>query len=208
PPTLVLPLPCVLSSHRTPPTEIYPLPLHDALPISGGAQTAVTGTAGVNTVVVAAGATLVATGDLGAGDDVLDVAGTLDTGAGSFSLGAGNDTFVVHGTTTVTGTLDAGAGDDVLNVNVADGNAVQLGSTTGFESLGKSGSGARRIDGASDFVDVEVQAGLLDVTAAGSVVTQTATVGAGATVNVDGAFEFTAGQDSFTVSGTVAGSGS
>src|SRR5690606_17402854 len=46
------------------------------------------------------------------------------------------------------------------------------------------------------------------VTAAGSVVTQTATVGAGATVNVDGAFEFTAGQDSFTVSGTVAGSGS
>src|SRR5690606_3768443 len=75
---------------------------------AGGAQTAVTGTAGINTVVVAAGATLVATGDLGAGDDVLDVAGTLDIGGGDFDLGAGDDTFVVRDGTRIVGTVVGG----------------------------------------------------------------------------------------------------
>ena len=108
----------------------------------------ITGSTGVNTVVVNNGGTLLASGDLGDGNDVLDVAGTLDTGGGTFSLGAGDDTFVVHNTTAVIGTLDAGAGNDLLNVNVDTGNLVPLGSTTGFESLGKSGLGTLQINGA------------------------------------------------------------
>jgi len=175
---------------------------------AGAAPTAITGSAGVNTVVVNQGATLRATGDLGDGDDVLDVAGTLNTGGGIFSLGAGNDTFVVHDTTVVIGTLDAGAGDDMLNVNVSAGNVVPLGSTTGFESLGKSGLGWLAINGASDFVDVQVQAGVLDVTSTGSIETHLATVSAGATLNVDGSFRFTSAGDTFTVAGNVTGTGS
>ena len=175
---------------------------------AGATPSAITGNAGVNTVVVNQGATLRATGDLGDGDDVLDVAGTLNTGGGTFSLGAGNDTFVVHDTTVVIGTLDAGAGDDILNVNVSAGNVVPLGSTTGFESLGKSGLGWLAINGPSDFVDVQVQAGVLDVTSTGSIETHLATVSAGATLNVDGSFRFTSAGDTFTVAGNVTGSGS
>ena len=174
---------------------------------AGGAQAAITGSTGVNTIIVNAAATLLASGDLGDGNDVLDVAGTLDTGGGTFSLGAGDDTFVVHNTTAVIGTLDAGAGNDLLNVNVDAGNLVPLGSTTGFESLGKSGLGALEINGASDFLDVQVQAGLLDITAGGSIEAQTASVSSGATLNVDGALVFTAGADDFSVGGTVTGAG-
>lgn len=174
---------------------------------AGAAQTVITGTAGVNTVVVNAGGALLATGDLGDGNDVLDVAGTLDTGGGVFSLGAGDDTFVVHDTTTVLGTLDAGDGNDLLNVNVSDASTVQLGSTTGFESLGKSGLGELEIAGASDFTDVVIQAGTLDVAGSGSIQAHTTTVSSGATLNVDGALQFTAGADDFTVGGTVTGAG-
>ena len=174
---------------------------------AGGTQTVITGSTGVDTVTVTNGATLRASGDLGDGNDVLDVAGTLDTGGGTFSLGAGDDVFVVHDTTRVIGTLDAGAGNDQLNVNVSSGNLVPLGSTTGFESLGKSGLGTLEINGASDFVDVQVQAGLLDIDAGGSIQAQTASVSAGATLNVDGAFGFTTGGDELTIAGTVTGAG-
>lgn len=175
---------------------------------AGATQTTITGSAGVNTVVVNADGTLLATGDLGDGNDVLDVAGTLDTGGGTFTLGAGDDTFVVHNTTAVIGTLDAGVGNDLLDVNVDSGSLVPLGSTTGFESLGKSGLGTLEINGASDFVDVQVQAGLLDIDAGGSIEAQTVSVSAGSTLNVDGALTFTAGADDFTVGGTVSGASS
>ena len=180
----------------------------DGIVQAGGAtQAVVSGSTGANTVVVTAGGNLLATGDLGDGNDVLDLAGTLDTGGGTFSLGAGDDTFVVHNTTEVIGTLDAGDGNDLLNVNVDSGNLVPLGSTTGFESLGKSGLGALQINGASDFLDVQVQAGLLDVSAGGSIQAQTATVSAGATLNVDGTLQFTSGADTFTVGGNITGAG-
>src|SRR5690606_481791 len=58
-----------------------------------------------------------------------------------------------------------------------------------------------------DFVEVLVQEGVLDVTGTGSVAAQSATVSAGATLNVDGAFLFTTGADEFTVAGTVTGGG-
>ena len=43
---------------------------------------------------------MLAAGDLGDGNDVLDVGGTLDAGGGNFILGAGDDTFVIHDGTT------------------------------------------------------------------------------------------------------------
>ena len=44
---------------------------------AGATQTAITGSTGVNSIIVNSGSTLLATGDLGDGNDVLDVAGTF-----------------------------------------------------------------------------------------------------------------------------------
>ena len=44
------------------------------------------------TINISNGATLVANGDLGDGADVLDVAGALNTGGGTFRFADGNDT--------------------------------------------------------------------------------------------------------------------
>jgi fibronectin-binding autotransporter adhesin len=166
-----------------------------------------TGSTGANTVSVAEGGHLVVSGtsDLGAGDDVLDVAGVLDVIGGSFNLGEGDDRFIVHDTTTMLGGVDAGAGIDLLEVNVGSGNTVQLGALNGFESLGKSGLGTLQINGPSSFIDVEALAGLLDVAAGGSVAAQNTTVFSGATLNLEGAYTGTAGNDSFIVAGTVTG---
>ena len=86
-----------------------------------------------------AGATLLATGDLGGGNDVLDVAGTLDAGGGSFYLGDGDDSFVVHDGTLVSGTVDGGAGVDtrVYNINLT----ADVGTLAGFEGLTKTRHG-------------------------------------------------------------------
>ncbi len=175
---------------------------------AGPTQAVITGSAGMNTVNVNAGATLLATGDLGDGADVLNVAGTLNTGAGTFFLGAGDDTFIVHDTTVVIGALDAGLGNDTLNVNVSAPNLVPLGATAGFESLAKSGLGGLQINGPSSFIDVDLQAGLLQVTLpTGSVAAQNTTVAAGAMLQLDGAYTGTTGADTFDVAGAVTGAG-
>ncbi|MEX0896567.1 MAG: autotransporter outer membrane beta-barrel domain-containing protein [Steroidobacteraceae bacterium] len=178
-----------------------------ALLAAGAGPTTITGSNGVNSLAVSVGATLVATGDLGDGADVFDLAGTLDTGAGTFMLGAGDDVFVVHDTTNVIGTLDAGTGDDFLNVNVGAGNTAALGSSIGFESLAKSGPGALQINGPSGFLAVDVQDGVMQVASAGSVSAQTTTVAAGSTLQVDGGYGGTAGNDLLTVAGTLSGAG-
>ena len=139
---------------------------------------------------------------------MLDVAGTLDTGGGAFSLGDGDDTFILRGNTTIVGVLDAGAGNDLINANISNGSLARVGSVTGFESLAKSGAGALEIHGSSDFVDLQVQGGLLDMVAGVTLGAHTATVSSGATLNVAGSFRFTPGQDTFTVAGTVTGLGS
>jgi fibronectin-binding autotransporter adhesin len=167
----------------------------------------ITGSAGVNTVTVAGGGTLHAAGSLGDGNDVLDVAGTLDTSGGVFDLGAGDDRFVIHDTTAVLGAVDGGAGNDMLDVNVGAGNTVPLGSLLGFESLGKSGLGTLQINGPSSFIDVDLQGGTLDVAAGGSVTAQTTTVAAGSTLRLSGTYSGTGGDDTMVVAGTVTGSG-
>ncbi|WP_413626380.1 autotransporter-associated beta strand repeat-containing protein [Luteibacter sp. Lutesp34] len=180
--------------------------------VDGGAgnATTITGSSGVNTVNVAAGALLVANGDLGDGNDVLSVAGTLQSNGGVFSLGAGDDTFKVFDTTNTAGaTIDGGAGNDTLDVNVGGGNTVPLGSLLGFESLGKSGQGALEIQGPSTFIDVNVNDGVLRVTDAGSIAATTTNILAGATLELadNGSYTGTSGADSFTVAGTVRSSG-
>jgi fibronectin-binding autotransporter adhesin len=167
----------------------------------------IAGSAGVNSVLVADGALLRATGGLGDGDDVLDVAGTLDTGGGVFDLGAGDDRFVVHDSTSVVGTVDGGAGNDTLDVDVGLGNTVPLGSLLGFESLGKSGLGTLRINGPSSFIGVDLRAGTLDIAAGASVSAQVTTVAAGSTLLLGGTYAGTGGNDVMDVAGTIAGNG-
>src|SRR5690606_10358377 len=103
--------------------------------------------------------------------------------------------------------LDGGAGTDRLTVNV--GTTVALGGASNFETLVKQGSGTLAIaaPGTPAFETVLVERGVLDVTAGAALETQSATVDAGATLNVDGDLRFTAGADTFTVAGTVAGLG-
>jgi len=186
------------------------LNVDDRLDGGAGNAAAITGSSGINTVNVAAGALLVATGDLGDGNDVLSVAGTLQTNGGVFSLGAGDDTFKVFDTTNTAGaTIDGGAGNDLLDVNVSDGHTVPLGSLLGFESLGKSGLGALEIQGPSSFIDVNVNQGTLRVTGTGSVSAANTSILAGATLELadGGSYTGTSGADSFTVAGTVLSSG-
>ncbi|WP_206858418.1 autotransporter-associated beta strand repeat-containing protein [Lysobacter changpingensis] len=179
----------------------------------GGIATTLTGSAGANTVTVAAGASLVASGDLGAGNDVLDVAGVLDTGAASLALGDGDDRLTIHDDTTLIGTVVAGSGNDTFDTNIA--GVADLGAVQGFETLDKTGAGTLNINGpmGSDFATVNVRAGTLRITAPdGDVIAPpglpiTTTVSNGATLQVDGSYGCGAGNDSMTVAGAVTGSG-
>ena len=149
-----------------------------------------TGAAGVNTLIVSAGAILLATGDLGDGNDVLDVAGTLDTGGGTFLLGAGDDAFVVHDTTRSIGTLDAGAGDDLLNVNIDAGNLVQLEQHAPASSRSASpGSASSRSVAPPTSSTCKCRPACSMPAAGGNPAPQTATVRRGGTLNVDGSFQ-------------------
>jgi fibronectin-binding autotransporter adhesin len=174
---------------------------------TGGAAATITGSAGINTVTVGAGATLVASADLGAGNDVLDVVGTLDTQGATFALGDGDDTFTVHDGTNVIGTIDGGAGLDtrVYDINLA----ADLGALVNFEGVTKTGTGTLNINGpaATDLQEVSVLGGTLNIGPSATVSAQDTTVGNGATLNVGGSFTGTSGNDTMTVAGTVTGTG-
>jgi fibronectin-binding autotransporter adhesin len=153
-----------------------------------------------------------ATGTLGGGNDVLDVAGTLDAGAGSLDLGDGDDIFSIHDGSAVVGIVDGGLGTDIFNTDID--TVADLGAVQGFETLDKTGTGDLNINGPapSDFTSVNVLDGTLNVGVAGSVIPAAGsalatTVASGATLNVDGAYGCGAGDDSLTVAGTVSGSG-
>lgn len=179
---------------------------------AGGNPAMIAGSAGNNTVSVGVGGTLLANGDLGNGNDVLDVAGTLNTGSGALALGDGDDTLTIHENTNIIGTVSAGAGNDAFDTHID--TVANLGAVQGFETLAKTGAGTLNINGplSSDFNTVSVQTGTLNVTAAGSVVGSpgiplTTTVASGATLNVDGSYGCSAGNDTMSVAGTVSGSG-
>jgi fibronectin-binding autotransporter adhesin len=175
--------------------------------VHAGGATVVTGSAGSNTVLVGAGATLTATGDLGDGDDVLDLFGTLDALAGTFSLGAGDDVFLTHATTDVHGNLDAGAGSDLLDVDIGAGDDVTFDGLAGFESLGKSGAGRMEIGGTAVFDDIRLNGGTLDVLASADVTLHDLFVASGTTLTLDGVLAGTGGDDTTDIAGVIAGGG-
>lgn len=177
---------------------------------TGPGAATLTGSAGTNTVTVTG--TLWANGDLGGGSDAVDVAGTLNTGGQTLQLGDGDDTLTIHDNTQIFGTVAAGLGNDTFNTNIA--TVANLGAVQGFETLSKTGSGTLNINGPldSDFNTVDVLAGTLDITANGGLVapvgqTLTTRVASGATLNVDGTYSGSAGDDTFDLSGTVSGAG-
>ena len=175
---------------------------------AGAGRTAITGSNGANTIVIGSGATLRATGGLGTGNDVLDVAGTLDLGATTFDLNTGDDTFTIHDGTNIIGTVAGGTGVNTLNTNI--GVAANLGAVTGFQSLLKTGVGTLNINGppASSFLSVTASAGTINVAATGSLTNVTSTtVASGATLNATGNYSGSAGADTFAVAGTVSGTG-
>ncbi|HSX65655.1 MAG TPA: hypothetical protein VLF15_13055, partial [Pseudoxanthomonas sp.] len=178
------------------------------LQAGGGTVTVISGSTGVNTVNVGQGGLLIASGDLGDGDDVLDVAGVLDTGGSVFSLGDGSDIFTIHDGTVVLGTVDGGAGVDTFNPDID--TSADLGALTNFEILTKTAIGVLNVNGPgqSDFVEVNVLEGMLNIGAAAGIGgVQDATVASGATLSLDGNLSFTTGDDTLTVAGTVIGGG-
>src|SRR4029079_12439441 len=76
-----------------------------------GTTAAMTGDAGASTININAAATLRANGNLGGGSDVVNLTGTLATGAAVLNLGDGNDTLVLNDGGTFTGAgVNAGTG--------------------------------------------------------------------------------------------------
>ncbi|KIC36655.1 hypothetical protein RA27_22035, partial [Ruegeria sp. ANG-R] len=170
-----------------------------------GGQTTVTGSANETTLSVGDSGTLLAEGTLGDGADVLDVAGTLDTGAGNLTLGLGDDTFRIQDGTAVTGVVDGGLGTDTIDADIAtSASDAVLTQASNFETLTKNGAGALNLTGMFDFSTVNVNEGLLNVTGDLDDI-NVATVSSGATLTADGAVTFTDNADTFTVAGTVDG---
>ncbi|WP_404924865.1 autotransporter-associated beta strand repeat-containing protein [Mesorhizobium sp. ORM16] len=119
---------------------------------AGPTPVAITGDAGASTINVAAGGTLRGNGDLGGGSDIVNLTGTLNTGAGTFNLGAGNDTLTLNDGGVLTGTVDAGTGGqtgagDTLRVINSAARTVQGAGISGFESLDKQGAGTLTLFG-------------------------------------------------------------
>ncbi|MGK9286653.1 autotransporter-associated beta strand repeat-containing protein [Sinorhizobium meliloti] len=147
---------------------------------AGPTQTAITGDAGNNTINVSAGGILRATGDLGGGSDVINLTGTLNTGAGALNLGAGNDTLILRDGGAVAGTVNAGTGaGDTLQVDTNAALTVAGASVTAFESLNKQGSGTLTLIGNHGYsAGTTIAQGTLQIgngAAAGALMTPTVT---------------------------------
>ncbi|MBZ9921685.1 autotransporter-associated beta strand repeat-containing protein, partial [Mesorhizobium sp. BR1-1-7] len=174
----------------------------------GATPSTVTGDAGASTVNVNAGGTLLANGDLGGGNDVVNVSGTLNTGAAALNLGAGNDTLVLNDTAVISGTgVNAGTGGesgggDILQVVTTTGRTLDGTTVTSFESLNKQGAGALVLTGNHTYsAGTTIQAGTLQVgngAAAGSLTTPT--------VANNGTLAFNLNSN-YTFAGAVSGTG-
>lgn len=140
---------------------------------AGGIAT-VTGDTGASTININSGGTLRAAGDLGAGSDVVNVMGALNTGAGTLSLGDGNDTLVLNDPGTFSGSVAGGTGIDALQVNNASSRVLNGANFTGFETLTKALGGFLTLTDDHSYVNgVTVAAGTMQIgdgTATGTLV--------------------------------------
>ena len=94
------------------------------------------------------GVTMRASGDLGDGSDRVDLFGTLNTGAGTLSLGAGGDTLVLHDGAGISAAfIDGGAGSDLLQVVNTAALTVDGANVNGFEQLEKQAAGTLTLTG-------------------------------------------------------------
>ncbi|AEG50605.1 outer membrane autotransporter barrel domain protein [Sphingobium chlorophenolicum L-1] len=129
-----------------------------------GVASAFTGDAGASAITVNAGGTLRATGDLGDGADMLVLAGVIDTGGAALNLGAGDDGLTLNDGGTISGTVDAGAGTDTLVVNNVAARTIDAAQVTGFEALGKQGTGTLTLTGDHGYsAGTTISAGILSV---------------------------------------------
>ncbi|MBB3148398.1 fibronectin-binding autotransporter adhesin [Phyllobacterium trifolii] len=172
------------------------------------ATSTITGDAGASTINVNAGGTLRANGDLGGGNDVVNVGGTLNTGAATLNLGAGNDTLLLNDTAVFGGTgVNAGTGGetgtgDRLQVVTAAGRTLDGANVTSFESLDKQGAGALILAGNHSYsTGTTIQAGTLQVgngATVGALTTPSVANNATLAFNLDSAYTF---------AGAISGSG-
>ncbi|MBZ9775003.1 autotransporter-associated beta strand repeat-containing protein, partial [Mesorhizobium sp. CO1-1-8] len=136
---------------------------------TGGGTSAITGDAGASAITVGAAGTLRASGDLGGGSDIVNLTGTLNTGAGALNLGAGNDTLTLNDGGVLTGTVNGGTGGetgpgDTLRVINTVNRTVQGAGISGFESLDKQGSGTLTLVGDHSYSGgTTIQGGTLQV---------------------------------------------
>ena len=104
--------------------------------------------------------------------------------------------------------VDGGAGIDAFIADIA--GSATLGGAVNFETLSKTNTGTLHVDGPalSAFSTVNVNGGTLDIGAGGRIAgAATTSVNSGATLQVDGSYAGSAGGDSVTLSGTLAGTG-
>ena len=140
------------------------LNVNAAMGAAAGGTATFTGDAGASMINIASGATLRATGDLGGGDDVVNLTGTLSTGTGTLALGAGNDTFVISDPASFNARIDGGTGADALQINGTLFRTLDSASVTGFETLTKTLSGFLGLTGDHSFANgVTVAGGTLQI---------------------------------------------
>src|SRR5690606_24119825 len=164
---------------------------------TGGGAATLTGGSGASTLNVNAGATFRANGDLGDGDDTVNIAGTLATGAASLDLGAGDDVVILNDGASITGLgLDAGsaATADLLVLSHVDPLAFDGGLTAGFERLAKQGAGTATMTGTQTFtLGATIEDGTLAVDAGAVLVTAAVDLHDDATLDVAGTLEAAGG---------------
>src|SRR5690606_17215151 len=170
---------------------------------AAGTVSTFTGDAGASMITVNAGGTLRATGDLGDGDDVFTLAGTLDTGGAALNLGGGNDVFMLNDGGVITGAgVNAGAGTDSLIVDNAAARIFDGASVSGFESLAKQSTGVLTLTGDHSYSDgTTIAAGTLRIGNGGASGTL-----AGDIAN-NAALEFNR-SGTLTIAGEISGTGS
>ncbi|QDC39312.1 autotransporter outer membrane beta-barrel domain-containing protein [Sphingobium fuliginis ATCC 27551] len=167
-----------------------------------GAASAFTGDAGASAITVNAGGVLRASGDLGDGADTVVLAGLIDTGGAALNLGAGDDRLTLNDGGAIAGTVNAGAGTDTLVVNNAAGRTIDAAQVTGFEALGKQGTGTLTLTGDHGYsAGTTISAGVLSVGNGGT----TGTL-AGNVAN-NGALQFNR-SDTSLFAGNISGTGS
>ncbi|QQO34452.1 autotransporter outer membrane beta-barrel domain-containing protein [Bradyrhizobium diazoefficiens] len=179
------------------------LTVNGTVQATGAAPAALTGDGGASTINIAAGGILRANGNLGDGNDTLNLTGTLDTGAGTLNMGAGNDTVVLNDPAVLSGTgVDSGAGTNTLQVNNAAARTLDASQINSFQILIKQNNGTLTLTGNNNFsAGTTIQAGTLQIGNGGA----SGTLGSGDVLN-NGALVFNR-TGTLTMTGAISGGG-